>query len=312
MPKARHVYQAVVRSALSYGAAVWHQPAKGKPKGLAAKLQKQQRLGLQAVLGAFKATSTRRLETESYVPPLDLWLHGRIAQFQARLEHSGMAQKIRDACSTIRNRILRRTRRQRSASAQIASAQLTTPGTKRRLWVEEWIGKPLQQWDWQGKELVLRDWKERWHAENRRLGRTVRPSTDPGNNQVVPEDPPPTEQVLKLHKDLRKAESALLVQVRTGHIGLAKFLYSRKVPGIVTAKCQCTAGHETARHMALFCTKETGRRQYLRDNTGRTQPYQTLVGTNDGARRFVRWMMFSNRLSQFALAKRSLFDSNSE
>jgi hypothetical protein len=91
MPKARHVYQAVVRSAMSYRAAVWHQPAKGKAKGLAAKLQKQQRLGLQAVLGAFKATSTRRLETESYVPPLDLWLYRRIARFQARLKHSGIA-----------------------------------------------------------------------------------------------------------------------------------------------------------------------------------------------------------------------------
>jgi hypothetical protein len=58
---------------------------------------------------------------------------------------------------TIRNQILRRTRRQRPASTQLASVQLTTPGTKRRLWVEEWVGKPLQQWDWQEKKLVLRD-----------------------------------------------------------------------------------------------------------------------------------------------------------
>jgi hypothetical protein len=32
-----------------------------------------------------------------------------------------------------------------------------------------------------------------------------------------------------------------------------------------------------------------------------------LVGTNDNAKRFVRWMMFSSRLGQFALAKRLLF-----
>ena len=114
---------------------------------------------------------------------------------------------------------------------------------------------------------------------------------------MVPEDPLPTKQVLNLYKDLRKAESALLVQARTKHIGLAKFLYSQKVPGVVTARCQCTAGQETARHMALFCTKEAGRRQHLHDNAGRTQPYWILVGTNDGAKRFVRWMMFSNQLS---------------
>src|ERR1700716_3345659 len=103
MPKARHIYQAVVHSALSYRAALWHQPTghASKPKGLAAKLQKQQNQGLQIVLGAFKATPIRQLETELYMPLLDLWLNGQIAHFQARIEHLGIAQKIRDACSTI-------------------------------------------------------------------------------------------------------------------------------------------------------------------------------------------------------------------
>ena len=85
---------------------------------------------------------------------------------------------------------------------------------------------PLERWNWQEKELVLRDWEKRWHAENKRLGRIVRPSIDLGNRQVVPENTPPTKQVLKLHKDLHKAESALLTQVRTGRIGLAQFLYN--------------------------------------------------------------------------------------
>ena len=209
MPKARHIYQAVIRSALSYGATLWHQPtgnASKKPKGLTAKLQKQQNQGLRTVLGAFKATPIRQLETESYVPPLDLWLNGRITRFQARMEQSGIAQKVRDACSTIRARILRRTNRQSQAGALPA----TTPGAERRLWVERWIGQPLDQWDWQEKKLVLRDWEKRWHAENRKLGRIVRPRTDPGGCRVVPEDTPPTKQMLKLHEGLRKAESALL------------------------------------------------------------------------------------------------------
>ena len=305
MPKARQIYQAVVRSALSYGAAIWHQPSKtGKPKGLAAKLQKQQTQGLRIVLGAFKATSARQLETESYVPPLDLWLNGRVARFQARLEISGLAQKIRDACSSIRTRILSRTRRQ-----ALAGAALATPGTVRNKWVKEWIGQPLEQWDWQEKKLVLRDWEQRWHAENRRLGRLVRASTDLGNRRVVPEDSPPTKQVLQLHKDLRKAESALLVQIRTARIGLAKFLYSRRVPGIVSAKCECGAGHETPRHMALFCVREAERRHFLRDSFGRSRPWAALVGTADGAKCFVQWMMFANRLRQFALAKRLLYAS---
>jgi len=115
---------------------------------------------------------------------------------------------------------------------------------------------------------------------------------------VVPEDIPPTKQTLKLHEGLRKAESALLTQARTGRIGLVKFLYGRSVPGFTTATCQCGAGQETPRHMALYCTHEADRRHYL---TRRPEP--------DIARHFVRWMMYSGRLKQFALAKRLLFDS---
>ena len=96
---------------------------------------------------------------------------------------------------------------------------------------------PMDQWDWREKKLVLKDWEKRWHTENKRLGCIVRPSVDLGKNEVVPKDPPPMKQVLKLYEGLRKAESALLVQARTGRIGLAKFLYSRKVPSIDIAQC---------------------------------------------------------------------------
>jgi hypothetical protein len=83
MPKARHIYQAVVWLTLSYRAALWHRPTRtlGKPKGLAARLQKQQNQGLRIVLGAFKATLILQLETEAYVPLLSLWLNRRIARF---------------------------------------------------------------------------------------------------------------------------------------------------------------------------------------------------------------------------------------
>jgi hypothetical protein len=132
---------------------------------------------------------------------------------------------------------------------------------------------------------------------------------DPGKNQVVPVNTTPTKQVLELHKGLRKAESALLAQARTGRIGLAKFFYSCRVPSIVTAQCQCGAGKETARHMVTYCTQEARRRLHLTDNAGRIQPYHRLVGTCKEAQCFTKWMMFSNRLAQFTLAKRLLYNS---
>ena len=103
MLKAQQVYQAVVRPAMAYGALAWHQPTKvgGKLKGLAVKLQAEQNKGLWVVLGAFKATSMRRLETEAYVPLIDLWLNGRIARYQARIESSGIGKVIQNACIAV-------------------------------------------------------------------------------------------------------------------------------------------------------------------------------------------------------------------
>lgn len=109
-----------------------------------------------------------------------------------------------------------------------------TPAIVRKQWVEKWIGQPIEQWDEQEKHKVLSSWTERWTKEQRKLERIVPPGTDPGTDpgksQVVPEDPPSSRRVLKLLLGLRKAESAVLAQARTGWIGLARFLYSRKVP----------------------------------------------------------------------------------
>jgi hypothetical protein len=75
----------------------------------------------------------------------------------------------------------------------------------------------------------------------------------------------------------------------------------------ITANCLCGGGHETPRHIALYCIQKRQRRQELRDNTGKTQAYPILIGTKEGARRFVQWMMFSGRLGQFSLAKHLLY-----
>jgi hypothetical protein len=71
MEKARQVYLAVIRSAVSYGAVLWHCLGK-KLKGPVTKLQKHQNSGLRQVLRAFKATPIKQLEAEAYVLPLNL------------------------------------------------------------------------------------------------------------------------------------------------------------------------------------------------------------------------------------------------
>ncbi len=91
--------------------------------------------------------------------------------------------------------------------------------------------------------------------------------------------------MLKLHEGLWKAESTLLAHARTGRIGLAKFLYERRVPGVTTATCQCRAGQETPWHIALYCVFETSNRRYLLAGQNRTYPQ--MVRTKEGARHFI-------------------------
>ena len=56
---------------------------------------------------------------------------------------------------------------------------------------------------------------------------------------------------LKLYKQLKKAESSVLVQARTGRIGLAYFLNKPQVLGYETLVSKCGLRDETAEHLLL-------------------------------------------------------------
>jgi hypothetical protein len=51
---------------------------------------------LRIVGGAYKATPTRYLESERAIPPLNLYFDKRAADFEDRIELSGMAQLLRN------------------------------------------------------------------------------------------------------------------------------------------------------------------------------------------------------------------------
>jgi hypothetical protein len=97
------VYTKAIRSAMAYGASAFYKVTEpgGNAVGITGSLRKEQSQCLRAVAGAYRATPVRSLETETFVPPLDLYLNGRVAQFEGRIEESGMAQLIRDSCTII-------------------------------------------------------------------------------------------------------------------------------------------------------------------------------------------------------------------
>ncbi|EAQ88479.1 hypothetical protein CHGG_05098 [Chaetomium globosum CBS 148.51] len=94
LAKAREVYTKCIRSALAYGASSFHIPTDvgGEPvkKGITKALGKAQNKSLRIVAGAFKHTPIRNLETETWVPPLDLYLNKRFAEFETRLQRTDL------------------------------------------------------------------------------------------------------------------------------------------------------------------------------------------------------------------------------
>ena len=108
--KARQLYIAIIRSAIGYASPIWFTTSKtlGKRGQTARKLATEQNRALRTVTGAYRATRIRQLETEAYVPPIDIWLEAQTAYFHRRLERTGMAKLILSLSAPIRRRVMAR------------------------------------------------------------------------------------------------------------------------------------------------------------------------------------------------------------
>jgi len=306
--RAREVYTKVVRSAIAYGASAYHTPAdpiRQAPRGIAKPLTTIQSSCLRVVAGAYRATPIRSLETETQVPPLDLYLNKRVAEFETRLAQTGAEGLLQGArrrvATTIRSRRTRTSDRPTGTDPRPAS----NPDTENRAeWTRRWLGAGTAE------EALERDWRARWQKQ---LGKAMqeRPSRDiePADYQDF------SHTALAKHAGLQKHESSLLVQIRTGKIGLKAFLHSRRVPGVTSPGCECGAGRETALHLILECRDTTSQRWDLMEALGAATPTDRsslAEATKNGntGREIVRWLLRLGRLREFRLAIRLAQDSS--
>jgi hypothetical protein len=103
--RAREIYTKVIRSAITYGAGVWHHPSTQRVKGIARKLATTQSQCLCIVAGAYRATPIRLLEVETATPPLDLYLDKRVVEFEQWLESTSKSRIISTACNRVATRL---------------------------------------------------------------------------------------------------------------------------------------------------------------------------------------------------------------
>ena len=290
LAQAREIYTKVIRSAIAYGAEAYHQPTTGqRPKGLARSLNAIQARCLRIVAGAYRATAVRHLETETNTPPLDLYLNTRLAGFEQRLQASRTGELIRTACATIARRL--RNRRARPSAAR----QDPNSGESQRVWADQWLGTDLAQ------TAVTRDWKARCiqSAQGARAQRPHRLAT-PADQAIL------GPKALRKHQGLRKHESSVLTQIRTGKIGLRAFLFQARVPDVATPLCRCGNEPETPTHVILRCPELSEEREQLRSRVARPlHTYRDLVEATESpgtARILVRWLLNTGRLPEFRLA----------
>jgi hypothetical protein len=138
----------------------------GQPRGISKALLREQTKCLRTVAGACKATAARTLETELYIPPLDLYLNGRVARFVRRLRNSGIGQLVQESYASIVQTLRRQGRRRRRRNTVVGTALSLQNDTD--VWTQRWLGASQGETD---QERILtafhRDWRERWEKEER-------------------------------------------------------------------------------------------------------------------------------------------------
>lgn len=279
--RARAVYKVAIRSAMVYGASIFHKPTEkgGKPQGPVRSLAGWQSKCLRVVTGAFRATPLRMVETEALIPPLDLYMNERVAETEKRFEAGRIASISRAAVSTVvKSMTNQRRRRLRKAKPLRAS------------WYQR-----------QGKDFDLEaEWRTRWETEANTTRR--RPGQTWAADTTVRFD----RGVLKRHDLLRKHESSLLTQARTGRIGLASFLFTRGVPEVNTPICRCGEGKEDIYHIVLWCPRfETQRAELSTGRPVRTRrDLDIATDRKRSAREIIRWVLDLGILEQYKLAEK--------
>ena len=139
------------------------------------------------------------------------------------------------------------------------------------------------------KARQMKVWNDSWCAYQNRV---IEPS--------IAQSIPLSKKRLKIHTQLKKAESALTTQIRTGKIGLADFLYKRRVPSVTSPACSCGWHRQTPKHVIMFCRLIDNREQMFR--AAGTSDYQQLTKSSKTLKILTAWLIKTGLLNQFSLA----------
>lgn len=314
------MYQTVIRPTMTYGATVWHHPkdvGQEKCAWKEVKLEQAQNRCLRVVSGAFQATRITDLQAKTNTPPIRLHLNHVQMKARLRLATLEAGTEIREACRKIQCRMRPSRGRPRleevtpaQQSAQLINTALGVDAAKRLKTRPPFLRLPWETGHPLTPEsdpppdatLATRQLHDLGSKLKSEMARRWEVSRLTAGGEVEHKKP---QAKLRLYDGLTKPESSLVIQIRTGKIGLADFLHRQQVPGFETAACQCGFTNQTAKHVLIFCNIHAQKRHRLFDEA-KTQDFFTMISTNQGLRAATRWLISLGILGQFEWARSTL------
>ncbi|APA14439.1 hypothetical protein sscle_13g092090 [Sclerotinia sclerotiorum 1980 UF-70] len=114
--------------------------------------------------------------------------------------------------------------------------------------------------------------------------------------------PEPNRRILQLHYKLKKWQSAMLIQMRTGKIGLRDYLWKKKVPDFNHPGCECGEGRQTVEHILLKCRDFNDLRKGL-FNSKRQTDSRAILSNPKLATKAIKFMEQTQLLGQFRMCE---------
>ena len=287
-----------------------------KSKTSTSKLSVRQNNCLRTIAGAFKATPISVLEAETFIALIDTHLDMLQAQARHRLRAGGQLKIISSACNKIADKLRGKAGRKRLqkptqgelnhiwAKSLLIDSKIVQPLKAHPLWLEvypAWHREATVAARARHKQMQtirarqIKVWNDSWCVYQNRV---IEPS--------IAESVPLSKKRLKIHTQLKKAESALITQIRTTKIGLADYLYKRRVLSVTSPACSCSWHRQTTEHVIMFCRLIDNREQIFRADD--TSDYQQLTESSKTLKILTALLMKTGFLNRFSLASILLYN----
>ncbi len=137
------------------------------------------------------------------------------------------------------------------------------------------------------KKQLSRDWSARWAScpQGKRMAKDF-DSSPPGGNRI-----------LRWYKDLPRRQASIITQLRTGHVGLNRFLC--RIKAVSLPQCQECGVEETVLHYLLTCRRYDKQRAVLKAAIRKPLSRRVLLGDPKHRQELLTYVEATGRFASY-------------